>query len=60
MQSSFGPLLARRDLLRFGTVGVAASALPPNLPAVPKPDVGRERRRIPLLPEGKPIPGVMG
>jgi hypothetical protein len=43
MQSSFGPLLTRRDLLRFGTVGVAASALPPNLPAVPNPDIGPAR-----------------
>ena len=31
---TFGPLLARRDLIRFGSVGVAASALPAWLPAV--------------------------
>src|SRR5712671_1662558 len=35
---TFGPLLDRRDLLRFGSVGIAASALPSWLPsAEPKP-----------------------
>jgi len=34
---TFGPLVARRDLLRFGTVGVAASILPGTVSATSSP-----------------------